>query len=302
MITLKRIAVVVVCCAALASCGHKAEKSDPRPTVTVSIEPQRYILDKIAGDKINVVTFMPAGANPENFDPPMSVMKSVSESDAYFRIGRLAFEDAVVEKVLESHPSIMSVDTSAGIKLLEGTHMHYDEDHHHGHDHAHGDVDPHVWSSVKNAVIIGRNMYEAVVKLDPDNKEYYAENFRRFSTHLDSLDRAISDMLADKQGASFMVWHPSLSYFARDYGLKQVSLGSENKEMSVKSLSSKIDDARQYETSIFFTQSDIDEGKASPVLQQTDAKSVAINLLDYDWEGQLIKIATEIAENGAENK
>ena len=48
-----------------------------------------------------------------------------------------------------------------------------------------------------------------------------------------------------KRGSSFLVWHPSLSYFARDYGLHQIALGgAEHKEVSIPALREAIEEAR----------------------------------------------------------
>lgn len=288
---------LVVWALVFVACGRNgASDQNDKPIITVSIDPQKQMLQSIVGDKIDVVSFMPPGVNPENFDPQMSVMKNVSKSRAYFRIGQFGFENAVVDKVLKNHPEILTVDTSEGIELIKGTHSHYDGTGEHSDE---LDVDPHVWSSIKNARVITRNMYEAVVELDPANKDFYEANYRKFNASLDSLDCELTSVLEPCRGMAFLVWHPSLSYFAKDYDLHQISLGQENKEMSVRSLRDKINEAKEHAASVFFTQSDIDEGKAEPIIGQVDVETYPINLLDYDWSGQLRNVASKIVENGA---
>ena len=67
-------------------------QGDADRTLTVSIEPQRYLLEQIAGDKWQVNTVLEKGADPENFDPPMSTMKKAMSSRLYFSMGTLPFE------------------------------------------------------------------------------------------------------------------------------------------------------------------------------------------------------------------
>ena len=72
------------------------------------------------------------------------------------------------------------------------------------------------------------------------------------TARLDSIDNAITARLAPHKGDSFIVWHPSLSYFARDYGLNQVVVGgSEHKESSIADLKESIDTARNAELLYF---------------------------------------------------
>ncbi len=62
------------------------------PTLSVSIEPQRYFAEKIAGNKFVVQTLVPAGSSPESFDPTPAEMVTFSKSKAFFAIGMFPFE------------------------------------------------------------------------------------------------------------------------------------------------------------------------------------------------------------------
>jgi zinc transport system substrate-binding protein len=139
-------------------------------------------------------------------------------------------------------------------------------------------------------------MYNAVVALDPENKAYYAKNLHKLMTSLDSLDNAVTAKLQGKQGEAFVVWHPSLSYFARDYGLEQIALSPEGKEVSIASLQATIDSARADNARVFFIQKDIDSRQADVANQQIGAKPIAINPLSYNWDKEILTIANALAE------
>lgn len=258
--------------------------------LTVSIEPQQYLLEKIVGDKWEVNALLTKGADPESFDPPMSAMKTAIRGAAYFKLGHTAFEDALIPRLsLANGDTMMVIDTSVGIPLIAGGHGHDSEDHD-SHCHHH-DFDPHIWSSVKNAKIMAENMLQGVITLDPSNEKYYRDNFNKLICSLDSLDTAIREITGRKEGASFITWHPSLTYYAQEYGLNQISLGSENKEMSADMFRNKIEEAQRNHAVAFLVQPEYDQDRSRDIAGQAGAKTVSINLLEHDWPGEMLRVA-----------
>ncbi len=253
--------------------------------LTVSVEPQRKILEEIVGDRYQVTTLLGRGANPETFDPTMKARMALENSAAFFQVGGLPFEESIAETLGEN---VKIVNTSKGINPIYGTHDHGDAD---DDDHHHGGADPHTWTSVKNARVIARNMLDALIEIDPDGADFYRQRHSRLDSRLDSLDRVLADKLADIKTRAFAVWHPSLSYFARDYGLSQISVGFENKEMSPRALAEVTDDARQVGVKVLFFQKEYDSRQANSLCGAIGAELVTINPLEYDWEAQLISIA-----------
>lgn len=271
--------------------SHPADQ----PIVTVSIEPQRYMLEQITGDKVQVRSLLTEGANPETYDPTVTHMFNLGNSLGYLKIGNIGFEAAIADKISESNPGLPIYNTSEGIVPVMGTHSHGD--------HEHEVVDPHTWSSVKNAKVIAGNMLRAMQEIDPANKHYYQHNYEQFVSRLDSIDAVITAMLAPHRGESFMVWHPSLSYFARDYGLNQVIVGSaEHKESSVGELKESIEEARAKGAKLFFFQKDYDSRQVSALNAEIEANEVDINPLSYQWGDEMIKIAEAIAHNTPASK
>ena len=96
-----------------------------------------------------------------------------------------------------------------------------------------------------------------------------------------------------------MVWHPSLSYFAADYGLQQIGMEYEGKEMPAKVLKEEIDYARACNAKVFFFQKGFDSRRVAAVNNQIGARLVNINLMNYDWDKELLHIANALRE--AEN-
>lgn len=279
------IAVVALMAMIAVGCGSKVKE---RPIVTVSIQPQKFFLEKIVGEKMEVKCLLASGGNPETYEPAITHLVNLEKSEAYFCIGNIGFEAAIIDKVHANNPDLKIYNNSEGIALIVGTHGHsYD-----GHSY---EVDPHTWSSVKNAKTIATNMYKAIADIDPSNQSYYAKRYDAFMAELDSLDSHISQMLAPKRDAAFLVWHPSLSYFARDYGLHQISIGVEGKESSVQSLQHQIEHAREDSVQVFFFQKGFDSRQAQVINEQIGAEMISINPLNYYWDEEMLSIASAIA-------
>ena len=292
-----RVYLILTISALLISCSGKRE-DNAKPMVTVSLAPQKYFLEQIAGDKIEVRCLLENGGNPESYEPSFSNMSDLEASILYMRAGNMTFEDKLLQRIKSVNPSIKIIDTSEGINLIEGSHIHANAaGRHHAAPAASTDVDPHTWSSVKNARIIIKNMLDALSSADPSNADYYKANYERFDSSLDSMDNAIAKKLEPYKGTHFLVWHPSLSYFARDYGLNQIAVGHSTKESSIPNLQNSIDMGRDRQATVFFFQKEMDSRQAEAVNAQIGAKRVDINPLDYDWEADINRLVTAITGN-----
>lgn len=264
---------------------------DSHPVIAVSVEPQRALLEEIVGDKYKVVTLLTAGANPETYDPTIKTRAELEKVSAYLTTGAMPFEERLASALPHN---VVLCNVSTGITPIYGTHDHGGHNDHDGHNH--GECDPHVWASVKNARIMARNMYNAVCRLDSANTSFYTARYNKLDAHLDSLDNALAVQLSGLHPRAFAIWHPSLSYFARDYELEQVAVGFENKEMSPKHLTQIVTEAREDSVKVFFFQREYDSRQAQSLNKQMGTKMVTINPLDYQWEQCLINVANALCQ------
>ena len=208
----------------LSACGNTTQKSE-KPILTVTLEPLRYFTEAIAGDNYEVVSMVPKGSSPESYDPTPQQLVNLSKSQAYFRIGYIGFEQAWMKKLEATCPDMKIYNTSKGIDLIR------DKGHWHG-DHFHeGGVEPHVWNSTQNALIIADNIYQALCELDSTHQEDYRKRLDVLKETIRQTDANVRTLL-ENADSTFLIYHPALSYFARDYGLKQVSIEEGGKEPS----------------------------------------------------------------------
>ena len=267
----------------LSACGNTTQKSE-KPILTVTLEPLRYFTESIVGDNYEVVSMVPKGSSPESYDPTPQQLVNLSKSQAYLRIGYIGFEQAWMKKLEANCPNMKVYDTSKGIDLIR------DKGHWHG-DHFHeGGVEPHVWNSTQNALIIADNIYQALCELDSTHQEDYQKRLDVLKQTIRQTDANIRTLL-ENADSTFLIYHPALSYFARDYGLKQVSIEEGGKEPSPAQLKALIETCRNENVHTIFVQQEFDQRNAQLIANELGVNIVSINPLSYDWVKEMIRIA-----------
>ncbi len=279
----------------LPSCTGHVEKER---VITVTIEPQRYFAEKLAGDHFKIITMVPPGTSPETYDPSPVQMAGLAKSTAYFQIGEIGFEQVWMEKIKENNPGLQVFNNGNGINYITG-HACEHEEQGHGHDHAHshpGGVDPHTWSSPKAALLIVENMFEAFCRLDSANTVSYRKNLESLKAEMVRTDQQVSEILSKATSRSFIIYHPALTYLAEDYQLNQLCIEIDGKEPSPEQLKHLIEECRSKQVKTVFVQQEFDKKNAEVLAKETGCKLVVINTLSYNWEDELIKIAKALAD------
>lgn len=206
-------------------------------TLYVSILPIRSLVKEIVDEDFRIEVLVPPGASPETFEPTPRQFIGLNEAQLVFNVGLLEFETALLDKI-EDRTKI--VDLSRGIVRIEGSCAHAGRN---GSDHAHG-VDPHVWTSPRALQRMAENAYEAIHARWPDSAKYTA-NHARLQEELRQLDLRTAEKIARSGIRYFIIYHPALTYYARDYGLRQEAVEADGKEPSAKRLTALIRQARK---------------------------------------------------------
>lgn len=283
-----KIGVVVGLVVLLAACGASKDKDR---TVSVSILPQRYFVERVAGDYVTVNVMIPPGANPAVSDLNTEQLQALHNSSVYFAVGYLPFELSNLYPFLEGQEDIQVVRQSEGMDLEAGTcnHDHGDDGHGHGegHGHGHGGVDPHVWMSPRYAGMMARTIRDVLSAKFPEKRAEFAENYRRFQVEIDSIDREARRVLAGKRNRTFLIYHPALTYFARDYGMEQVAIEDEGKEPNPTHIKGVIDTCRAKGIRVVFIQNQFDVANAKAVAKEIGGEVIPIDPLSPDWTGEM---------------
>lgn len=291
-------------------CGPKQKKEEKTATteekirVTVSIVPQQYFVQRIAGDRAVVNVMVPSSQSPDSYEPTPRQMQELNHSQVYFQIGPLIFETVWVASLRANTPHLKIVDTSAGIQLI--TYEEHGEEHpmthqagvHQGHEHK--GVDPHTWLSPTAVKTQITHIKDTFIELDPTHRDFYEANYAAFTREIDALHREFSEIFRDSANRKFMVFHPAWSYFARDYHLTQLPIEVEGKTPGPATLKKVIDVARKENIHFIIVQQQSDTHNAEAVAADINGKVVLLDPLELNWLENMKKIVhafTEILNN-----
>lgn len=276
--------------------------------VMVSVAPQKYVLEKLAGPLVEISVMVAPGADAHTFEPKPSQMAQAAKAKLYFAQG-VEFEHAWLPKLSKTNPGMTVVNTLEGIELMPMAG--HDDDH--GHDkhakdkHAKGkhakdkhedlEMDVHTWNALSLMKRQAETMAHALGKADPENAQVYNSNLKAFSDELAALDSQIRALLKGvPAGAEFIVFHPAWAYFAREYGLKEVAIESGGKEPSPRQLKELIEHARETKAKAIFVQPQFSRKTAQTLADAIGAKLVPADDLAPDWAANMLAVAKALAD------
>ncbi len=288
---------LIILCVALAGCKGTQKKNGAgnTPTISVTIEPFRYFVNQIAGNKVDVNVMVPAGSNPETYEPTPQQMVKLSESALYLKVGNIGFEQTWMKKLTDNAPDMKVIDTSVGITPAKT---------------AGGVADPHTWMSSQSARTISENICKALCELLPGDSTYFKQQQEKFVANvIHQVEKDMSPYLQQAKEARekltqrketrfpFVIYHPALTYFAKDYGFDQLPIEEEGREPSIAQLQALIDKAKKEQIKTVFIQKEFANRNTQTFIDATGAQSIEINPLAYDWAKQMVDISKKMAES-----
>ena len=288
---MKRFLYLIILCVILAGCkgtpqkqadsGKTSGTEKPAVTVTVTIPPYKYFVDQIAKGKVDVNVMVSNGNNPETYEPYAQQMMELSKSALYLKVGSIGFEQTWMKKLQDNAPDMKVIDTSVGIKPAKTPG---------------GNIDPHVWMSCSNARIIASNILKALCELEPKNKAFFEKNYQSLLSIIDKRDSIIKEGFEKNPDLvrKFVIYHPILTYFARDYQLEQLAIEEEGREPSAAQLKSLIERARKEKIKYCLIQAEFANRNTTTFINESHTKPMDINPLQGDWNWAMQEAAAAV--------
>lgn len=246
-------------------------------TVAVSLQPYSSVVLEIGGDRVEVVTLIPPGADPHTFEPKPASLKEFAKASVYFSDGS-GIDAAWLPRFKGVNKDVKVISLSKGINWMEGNE--HDGDHHEE------ELDPHLWTSPLQMMQIAENVCEALIQLDAEGASLYRKRANALIFRLKKLDvelrQAIAKFPADDR--TFIVFHPAYGYFARDYGMKQLTVEVNGKEPKPKDLANLVKTGKANNVHIVFVQPQFSKRSASTIAKELNAKILNTDPLSFDYE------------------
>lgn len=251
---------------------------DERPLVLVSVVPQRFVVESVAGELVRVEVMIPPGASPATYEPSISQVRALDQAALYVKVGHpaLGFEATWLGRILAELPDLPVVDSSVGLPRRAD--------------------DPHLWVVPRHVEHMAVQVEAALQKLLPSERDALRANLEALREQTRSLDREIRRLLDDRRGASFFVFHPAWGYFAEEYGLRQVAVERERKEPDPHALAELIAQAKAANARVIFVQPQFDPTSAQTVAEEAGARVEVLDPLAVDWADNLRRAARAISE------
>ena len=268
---------------------------DEHITVAVSLQPYATLVKMVGGSRVNVVTLLPPGADPHNYEPKPAVIKAFSLAEAYFTDGS-GLDKAWLPRFLGANKNVKVIDISRNIKWMKAEH----DDHHHHHHDDENELDPHIWTSPMRLQLLALNIYESFKALDPDHIAYYTNRFMSTQEILRRADRKIVGAVVGLplNRRSFIVFHPSYGYLANDYNLTQYSIEVNGKEPKPKDLAKLIQVGRKNDVKTVFVQPQFSKRAAETIAKDLGAVVVETDPLSGDILGNIQTFVDALKEAG----
>ncbi|MCP4297779.1 MAG: zinc ABC transporter solute-binding protein [Proteobacteria bacterium] len=258
--------------------------------VFVTIAPQKYFLQKIGGDLVNVKVLVRPGADPHTYEPSPRQMVAMGRAQLYFTIGT-EFERIWLPKLEPANPELKFIAQDRGIAKIKML----DIGDHHDHD-DHNDKDPHIWLSpplVKQQI---QTILSALVAEDPENSKIYQENFARFLAEIDQLNFDLKRLFSGRK-INFAVFHPSWGYFAQAFGLRQIAIEVEGKSPKPRQLEKIIRELQTLKIKTLFVQPQFSQRSAKIVARAAKTRIGVLDSMSENWEDNLREAARLILQS-----
>lgn len=200
----------------LTSCTSTSESEGVQVVVTTN--PNYNLVKYIAQDKVDV--YYLSSNNSHNIEFKTEDIKKIQDADIVFYNG-LGLDDKVLET---SNNKEKFIRTTEGVETIEVGEDDHDHDHEDSHSHDHGIYDPHVWLSLKEYKIMGKNVLDTLINIDSENKEFYTNNYNDFVSRADSIYNTYIDEFKSLVNKEFISNHASYGYLSRDFSLINSSI------------------------------------------------------------------------------
>lgn len=280
--------ILIITIFAISGCSsgkevNKTKDGSNKLTIYTTIYPLQYFTERIGGNYVITKNIVPQGADAHSTDIRLKTMQMVSESDAfiYTGTGLEGYADAVTAALKKK--DVLIVNASKNIKFIDSSEVESSraEEEHKDHENE-TDIDPHIWLDPIRSITVAENIKKSLIKLEPNNKKTFEENFESLKKELVNLDSNFKDLIKQSKRNTFLVSHSAYGYWEEAYGLKQIGISglSPTNEPSQKQLKNIIDLALKNELKYIFFEPNVSNKIAEVVKNETGTKPLILQNLE----------------------
>lgn len=254
--------------------------------IETSIIPLASLANYIGWDFVEVSSLVPAWVSPHGFDLKPEQMVQIDKADLIVYLN-LEHIDGFLNKAIEKKDKLV---VSKRIKLIEwAPHEHEEEWENHeqeeNEEEAHA-VDPHIWTSSVNALIIAEKIKNKLIELSPENKVYFENNYSTLKWQLKLIKTDFLAATKWKKAKEFIVFHDAYNYLFTELGIDskskivfQKSVLSDPNSSEMKEL---IDEIKLHSIKMAFKEPQFSDSNLQKLSTDYDLKIEVLNPIGTD--------------------
>lgn len=263
---------------------NASQAKNDKIEIYTTIFPLQDFSEKIGGKYVQVENIVPAGSDAHSYEPTTKTMMKIAKGDAFIYLGTgiEGFTDAVINAVKNEDTEI--VKSSEGISLIKSTTTAPEEEEKESEEENEGEeseVDPHVWLDPIRSIQLAENIKNTLVKIKPDQKEYFEENYMALKKELENTDLSFKRMVEDSTNKTFIVAHSAFGYW-ENYGLKQLGISglSPSNEPSQKKIEEIIKVAEKEKVRYILFEQNVENRVAEVIKREIGADTLTLHNLE----------------------
>ena len=254
----------------VSGCGGQQSADKSKLQVAASFYPMAEFVQAVGGDKVQVTTLVPDGAEPHDWEPSPKDLTRLGRAQVFVYNGMV---EPWAQQALDalSERKIMPVEAGRGLFARAGK------------------QDPHVWVSPKKAIVQVQRITEALCEADAKHTDIYKDNSRAYIAKLEQLDKRLAAVSKAAPKKVFVTAHAAFGHLAEDYGLRQLSVAgiSAEAEPTPGDLQRLITTVKREKVCYVFFETLTDPKIAKLVAQETGAQTAVLDPLEgLDEEGR----------------
>jgi zinc transport system substrate-binding protein len=274
--SLRAIGLLALAAAFVLNACNQSPPSETGLLVVASFYPLYEFTHQVAGPSARVVSLVPTGAEPHDWEPSPQDLVEIREARLLVHNG--GGLDPWVSRLLSepASPKTLIVRATEGIPLLTSTPS---SD---GRGPDRPIPDPHVWLDPVLAQSMVETIRAALARVDPDHAATYAENSRRFVAELQALHEKFKAGLDHCARREVVTSHAAWAYLAKRYDLTVLPVMglTPEAEPSPAQLASIVRFARDRKVKYIFFETLVSPGLAETLAREIGARTLVFNPIE----------------------
>lgn len=305
---MKKIFAIILALSLIFICSCTGVKTDSgKIKIVTTIFPQYDFARNIGKDKVEVTMLLPFGSESHDYEPSLSDIAVTEDADLFIYVGGETdkWVDGIIKDIKNpefNSLSLISLVDTLPLETVDGM----EDAHKHEHTDDSCEIDEHVWTSPKNAIIISKAITDKLCEIDSENADFYKSNLNEYLNKLNILDTSLIEISdANNLPLIFSERFP-FRYLTHDYGLKYYAAFngcSGDTEPSLSTISFLIDKANEVNAPVIFYTEFSKENVADTICKATNSEKLQLhschNISSRDFENGegYVSLMTKNIEN-----